>query len=396
MAIRRMRRSPSPERVAGFAAAGRRLRTERAAAAITVEPLLRATPIDEWARLANDSRLQTCGALERLAKIANDALTARPEYAHAVAALAVAVTEAMPPDAYHAIITAPIWAHARNDLGKALRYLGRNDEAIEAITQAEELISDHAVLAYDHAIIRFNKAVTLQELGRYSESLALLEECKHLFRKLKDIQRLVLCGLAHGVLLQRLGHHRDALDAYLFLVASGNDIQKETRAALHRAIGFCYVELGQAIEAEVHLLESIDLHRELVQPIEALKSDAVRGRLFLRIGDPDRAIRHLRPIRRDFLRNSLIEEAGICGLEITEALLVLERAAEAENLARKIVDEFVNASLNTRAVTALGYLTEAIAARKASASLVNDVREYVLSLRSSPEREFNLRRGATE
>lgn len=77
-----------------------------------------------------------------------------------------------------------------------------------------------------------------------------------------------------------------------------------------------------------------------------------------------------------------------CGLEMVEAFLLLERPSEAETLARTIVSEFTLAGLNTRAITALGYLSEAIAARKAKPALVTRVREYIVSLRRSPERDF--------
>ena len=39
-------------------------------------------------------------------------------------------------------------------------------------------------------------------------------------------------------------------------------------------------------------------------------------------------------------------------------------------------------------MTALGYLSEAIATRQASAKMAAEVREYVLSLRTTPEREL--------
>jgi len=95
---------------------------------------------------------------------------------------------------------------------------------------------------------------------------------------------------------------------------------------------------------------------------------------------------------REFIRSSLAEEAGLCGLEIVEGLLLLGRTAEAENLARKLVHEFTNAKLSTRAITALSYLTEAIVAKRASATTAHDVREYIVSLRTSPEREFTMTR----
>lgn len=69
-------------------------------------------------------------------------------------------------------------------------------------------------------------------------------------------------------------------------------------------------------------------------------------------------------------------------------MLVLGRTSAAEMLARKIFGEFTTAGLNGRAIGALGYLTEAITAKRASATLVTEVREYIVSLRTSPERDF--------
>ena len=83
------------------------------------------------------------------------------------------------------------------------------------------------------------------------------------------------------------------------------------------------------------------------------------------------------------------EEAGLCGLQIIGAFLDSGQPENAEALARTILNEFLAASLSARAVTALGYLSEAIATREATSSLAADIREYVLSLRRVPEREFS-------
>ena len=104
--------------------------------------------------------------------------------------------------------------------------------------------------------------------------------------------------------------------------------------------------------------------------------------------DSERAINHLRPLRREFLGHRLTEEAGICGLEIVEGLLILQNGSAAEKLARQIVSEFTAAGFNKRAIAALAYLTEAITLNRASTTLATEVREYIVSLRTSPERDF--------
>ncbi|HEX6096703.1 MAG TPA: hypothetical protein VF432_10300 [Thermoanaerobaculia bacterium] len=73
---------------------------------------------------------------------------------------------------------------------------------------------------------------------------------------------------------------------------------------------------------------------------------------------------------------------------LTAAVSQRGQPEKAEMLARTIVSEFTLAGLSTRAITALGYLTEAIMLRKASTKLVSDVRDYIVSLRTSPERDF--------
>jgi hypothetical protein len=52
------------------------------------------------------------------------------------------------------------------------------------------------------------------------------------------------------------------------------------------------------------------------------------------------------------------------------------------------VREFTAARLNARAITALGYLSEAIEARTASQTTVRNVGRFIQALRANPELEF--------
>jgi tetratricopeptide (TPR) repeat protein len=371
-----------------------RLEVEREAAALKVEPLLRGTPLAEWPALAAHPDLRTFGAMERLGAIIADAHTRDPKYALAVAELGVAIAESFPEDIYPQILDAQLRTHAWKDLGKSLRLLGRYEEALQALHKAEETIRQVPFLAYDLAVVQVNIAVVLQETNHYDASLALLKESKETFDGYSDTNSVVQCALLEGLLLQRLHRTREAREAYLLLLASSRNTTRENLAALHHAIGMSSIDLGDFGDAEANLSHAIALHHELGQPINALKSELGRGKLLLLRGDLDRAVSHLRTVRRGFLQNALAEEAGLCGLLIVEALLVLERAGQAEQLARKIVHEFTTARLSARAITALSYLAEAIIARKATAPMVQEVHQYILSLRTEPEREFTMGQGS--
>jgi tetratricopeptide (TPR) repeat protein len=387
--VKKFRDLLDQRRVREFADTGRRLVLERAEAPRIVGALLQNTARADWPGLSELSELQTAGALEYLGNHFSEFLTKDAAHAKAIADLAVAAAEAMPDTAYPAIVIGQLRAHAWKDLGKALRFLGKNEEAVASFTTAERCLEiGGGTLAHDRAIVRFNLAMSLQETNRFAESRRVLAESKQVFREHGDPKNATLCTFSEGVLLQRMKRFREAREVYLLLLAASPDLEQESRAATHHAIGFCSIELGDFEDADVNLSWSMKLFRELGQPVSVLKAQAGRGRLLIRSGHPARGIELFRDIRRSFLSRGLHEEAGLCGLEIVEGLLVIGHASQAETLARKLVREFTVAGLNTRAITALGYLSEAITAKEAKPSLAVQVREYIVSLRTNPERDF--------
>jgi tetratricopeptide (TPR) repeat protein len=339
-----------------FYETSRQLERERNDAQRMVDRLLRQTPRDQWPGLIERTALHTCGAVERLAAIVTAKLERHPKYAEDAARLAVSLAEFIPADAYPAIIYAQARAYAWKELGKTLSFLARHDEAIAAFTAAEQYIADFGALEHDRAIIRLNLSITLQETGRYSEALAILGDCKMVFVNHADTRLCIVVGIAEGALLQRLQKYREARETYLLLLASAIAIDKESLGALHRAIGLCCIELGDFEEAEANLGKAVRFHHQIEQPLEIAKDEAGRGRLFVRRGAYRMGIEHLRPVRHQFLRYSLAEEAGLTGLDMVEGMLLAGHEEEAELLSRTIMSEFLAAGLNVRAVTARGHL----------------------------------------
>ena len=383
------RRRIDQVRAREFAETARRLQREREEAAELVERLLTETPAEQWPLLAERRELQTCGALERLGNTVAATLGRDPRQARTIAELAVSTAEAIPETMYPPPILAQLRAHAWKDLAKALLYLGKTEEALHATDVAERQVVDFGALAHDRAIVGLVRAETLQQIDRYDEAFDTLAECKQVFRDHGDQQRLLLAGIAEGVLLHRLRKFREAREAYLLLLASsGETMDKEAAACLHNVIGHCSVDLGDYDAADVYLTRAVTLFKEVGDVMQAAKAELGRGRMLVRSGRVDRGIVHLRSIRAQFLDRGLIEEAGLCGLEMVEGLLMRGDAGTAENLARQLIAEFTAASLNKRAITALGHLKEAIAARRASTATIANVRDYIVSLRSKPEREF--------
>jgi tetratricopeptide (TPR) repeat protein len=344
----------------------RRLERERAEGRERVGPLLEATPRERWPELSTHPDLLTSGALERLGSLFAEWFGRDPVHALAIAELAVSVAEALPEASYPDLVIAQCGAYAWKDLGKAYRGVNRNQDSIDALARAASYVRGKRALGHDLGIVHLDFAITLQEVGRYDESLQFLREAKDMFHLHGDTRRLVYCGIAEGVLHQRLGHFREAREIYLLLLASTKNIELQSLAAIHQDIGFCSIELGDYAAAQASLKKAAALNGQLGSRVEVLKIELGIGRLLLRRGELMLAIPHLSRIRKRFLALSMPEEAGLCGLEIVEAMITLARYTEAEMLARQLVREFSVARLSTRAMTALGYLTETIASRKAA------------------------------
>jgi tetratricopeptide (TPR) repeat protein len=381
----RARRRPDPARLREFAGMARKLQQERETAAEVVATLLRETPPAEWPSLPE---LRTVGAVEELAREVEARLDREPREALAIAELATTVVDALNAEEYPAVVLTQTRALAWKDVAQALRYLARNDEALVAADRAALMLTSHGTLAHDLAIVQFVRAMVLQEIDRYDESLQLLNECRRVFLGHGDARRVLLCGIAEGMLLHRLKRFGEARQCYVGLLEIAHELHPDSLAIIHINNGYACIELSDFAAAEHHLSQAITMFRELEQPLHVAMAELARGRVMVRRGAIDLGIAHLRRVRAEFMVHGLVEEAGIAGLDIVEAFLGAGRAAEAELLAREIIHEFTAARLNTRAISALGYLHEALEARTASTATVVYVRDYIDSLRTRPEREF--------
>ena len=377
----------NPFLFAQFIATIDRLSAERAGAPKIVDRLLRDNPRQFWPSLTGHPDIRTAGALGHLALLVTEHLNRDAQYSLSLAELAAGAAAGLPDHAYPAVLRAQLRAHALKNLGKVQRQLARYDDAIAAFSQAEGLLQEHHVLHYEIAVVRLHLAYTYQEVDRFSEALALMRECKEVFLESGDTHMVFITGMTEATLLQRLAKYREAREAYLLLLVTGTPAA-ESVAALRKALGLCCIELQDFATAEANLVESARIYTALGQPLEALRAEAAHGRLLIRIGEIERAITRLEPVRRGFLRQGMHEEAGICALEIVEGFLSQNKPEDAEHLARRVIEEFTRAKLNKRAIIALGYLSRAIAAKRASVPLVHNVRDYILSLRTNPKREF--------
>jgi tetratricopeptide (TPR) repeat protein len=352
--------------------------------------LLAETPFSEWPGLAAREELQNAEALQELSRQVGARSDSVPLESLAIAGLAAAIADSLSRQGREQVV-AELRAQAWKDLGVVYRCLARFSDSLAAIDTADAILQPFGRLKHQSAILQLARAGTLDEAGHHDAAMSLVHAARSAFGQAGDTRRLFLCGILEGAILQHSGHHRDAVLLYESLLEDPrgrNDPDLE--ATLHNNAGHALVELGEFAAAGEHLGEAAALFNRLGRPLKVAMTQLARARMLVRQGNIEEGLAQLHSARGQFLSRNLVEEAGLCGLDIVEAHLSRGAAIEAEAFARQIVREFTAAQLNTRAITALQYLSEAVAMRNASVATVGNVREFIHSLRQKPDAEFKV------
>jgi tetratricopeptide (TPR) repeat protein len=382
-------KGPSPERVAEFAAAARRIVVERTNAAEVVSQLLRETPREEWLSLASRPELQTNGALEQLSREIDNAVRRQPEDALPLSILGVAIADSMPDDRYPAVVIAQMRAHAWKDRAQALTFNGRHEEAVAAVEAAERALAPFGTVAHDFAVVALTKANALQHLGRFDEALEALNPARMTFSAHGDNHRALLCGVSEGAIHYRRGNYAAALETWRPLLPLAQVVADDfTLASLYNNIACSLLELGEVREANIHFSNAIAHCSNAGREIDALRTEMSSGRLFVAKGKTIEGLAHLRSARQQFLSHGMTEEAGICALDIAVALLSEYHHGEAEEIAFSALQELRDSTLSPRAKSAIEYLEHELLAHEATPAVVRHVRDYIETLHANPSREF--------
>lgn len=377
-----------PARVAEFSATARKLFRERSAGDV-VARLLRQTPRDEWPRLAANEEIRNSGALDRLSRDIAAALEKDPAAVLAMSSLATTIAETLDADDYPPIVTAQMRAHAWKDRAQALSYVGHDTQALQAIDHAASLLEPFAAVAHDRAIVHLVKAIVLQHLKRWDESLALLVDCRRVFAGHKDAKQLLHCGMAEGGLHYRRGEYRKAYQCFAPLIAIALNAQfMDSLASIHNNVGLCLTELGDLSAATIHFSEAIRYFNDSGRQMEAMRTEAGIGLHLLRKGSVDLALFHLKSARDAFLNNDMPEEAGICGTLMMEAMLVGGHDYKARMIAHELTKQLGSSRISHQALDAITYAESAIEAHDNALAAVRLVHNFLESLRTNPKRAF--------
>ncbi len=364
-----------------FAAAAARLENERGESADLAARQLRDTPPADWPRLAESKALRNNAALEQISEEVRKRLERDPAQALAVADLAAAIAETIPTSNYPPLVMAQIRSTALRDRANALRYLGRLDEAYDAVETAESRLSEFPAAVHDRAIIWLVKAMILAQMDHFPETEQIITTASVIFADVNDSARFLQAGVVYGNLLGRQQRYAEAESIFRdLLTVAVSTRDAETEARLHNNLGYCYGNLGDYTKANIHFSESIAKFTDLGLTAEVARTERGAGVLLIGKGQFDLGCSRLRDARAAFTRLQMPEEAGLCALRLIEAMVERGETDEARKLAATAINEFTAAMLDKRAIDAVVRLRESLDADGATAEAVRTVHALVESL----------------
>lgn len=154
-------------------------------------------------------------------------------------------------------------ARTLNNNGLVLQYLGRYAEA-EQRFQAALAINRRTGDAESQVINLANLGLVAISAGRYTRALAFHRQAADLAARHPDepwsADQLRVARINLGVVLEKLGAYREALDSYRQVLAEGGDLDPRLHASLRVNSGVVYRNLGDPVSALEAFQEAVRIY----------------------------------------------------------------------------------------------------------------------------------------
>lgn len=157
-------------------------------------------------------------------------------------------------------------ARTLNNLARVLQLLGRYDEARRRYGEALAINRGRGD-AYSEVLNRANLGWLAISEGEYAAALDQLERAEEVARRHQGepwvAEQLRVIGLNRGVVFEKLGAYREALQLYRQVAAERERMEPSHWAALRVNIGVLYRNLGDPVYAIEAFQEAAEIYRRL-------------------------------------------------------------------------------------------------------------------------------------
>lgn len=237
---------------------------------------------------------------------------------------------------------------ARNDLrqialgtmarGDALKLLDRRIEAWEALEHAGSLFQS-ADDEIGWARTRIGRLGICVGLNRVNEALNDAERARKIFSQHQEYEKLLRLDWNTAVVYNLLGDRQYALKLYysaLSIAQSLGEKALDQAGVLHTNIGFTYEALGDFREALTHHRQACDIAEKLNDIRTLAIAETNIAIIAIREGYYRRALSLLHRAHELYVSEKLLRDAAEVDRIIVECYLLLNRYAEARDLAKQV------------------------------------------------------------
>ena len=366
--------------------------TERDAAHQTISKLQAVSDQNLRERLMSARELRTPGGIDELLDWLPGVRWSRPERALIAANVVVDLLDELPGDSPN--LLAQLRVGALRELASALRALGRYDQALEVLREAETHAETLPISELELARIQYERGRTHLELGECEEARLWASKATDGFRRFGDQRRVNRAAYMIAASYFNEGNMDASAEAFLKVLALAEGGDETTTACTRSALGHVYVRTGRASEAVPLFRKAIATYRERGMFVDVLKSEWGLARVLIAESDYERAIETLRGLARQFQDLKLIEEASLVRLDLYEALLIVERLDEAEAEVRSSLDVLSGRFSRREQQRAVAYLREVVELREPRPEWVREVSDFLDLSRANPQLTFEAPAGS--
>ena len=333
--------------------------------------------------------LRTVGMMQCLLDLAEKTLGRMRRHAFELTSIAVEIVEEVVLPPHEETIRQRLRGQAWKTHARALRALGRLEQAHEAISVARAAFASDPGNEWYLATVDAIEARILHALGQGEEAIALARRAAAALLACNDEEGSLEASLTEALILREL-HGWDALaQRWLEIFERAHESRDESLIArLDHQIGILELRHGSARRAWSSLRAAADEFRRLGLTAEAIAAHRGMADAAMHLQRPHDAISERYKAYGDLLRAGDLHEAAVVAAQIVEVLLPVGRDHEAVSFASSLAGAFEQRGLPSSASYAFHWLRSRAEAHELTAEDAVAVRRYFEDLFLRPNAPF--------
>jgi len=360
---------------------------ETMAARVLLNPVLASPHQFKKARVEDDPRFHTTGAVAALYRAARELTERQPQFALLVVNAAVSI--AMKLAAAGTLRSNLHLGRAYVERGRTLFLIGRYKDAEQSLDRAESTYEEMEATGWDLASVWLIRANIYVESERMRSARNLAMAAARQFRIFGDLTMYLNARLLLASAFFMEGDYRataEATEEIIRLTRERRDTLLLARALQNCAEAYLFVrEFEKALPL---YLEAYAIWDELGLDVERTRTARSLATLNIEAGQLEDGINRLTDAYRAFEALGISMDAALTRMELGEALLRTGRPEMVPDLLRNVTVNFASEGMMRNARMALAYLHEAIEQNRLRADLVRHVRTYIEQLPFQPNTMF--------